>query len=78
MVGQGLSPQLEKVDPSLEGCAIVQNLPASATPGHSGWAEGTVCRRKRPLFPWSAVGKDKASLRPPPAGLVEADRKSVV
>ena len=33
VVGQGRSPQLEKVFPSPEGCTIVQNLPASATPG---------------------------------------------
>ena len=33
VVGQGLSLQLEKVVPSLEACTIVQNLPASATPG---------------------------------------------
>ena len=35
VVGQGLSPQLEKVVPSLEGYAIVQSLPASATLGGS-------------------------------------------
>ena len=33
VVGRGLSSQLEKVVPSLEGCTIVQNLPASATLG---------------------------------------------
>ena len=67
VVGQSLSPQLEKVVPSLEGCAIAQNLPASATPRHSGWARGSVCRRILPLSPGSAVGKDKACLGPPSA-----------
>ena len=33
VVGQGRSPQLEKMVPSPEGCTIVQNLPASATLG---------------------------------------------
>ena len=46
VVGQGLSPQLEKVVPSLEGCVIVQNLSVSSTLGSSGWAKGQ-----------SAVGK---------------------
>ena len=32
VVGQRLSLQLEKVVPSLEGCAIVQNLPAFTIP----------------------------------------------
>ena len=41
-------------------------------PGHSGWAEGAVCRGTRPLSPWSAVGKDKAGLCPPPRGLAVA------
>ena len=62
VVGQRLSLQLEKVVSSLEGCVTVQNLPASTTPGLSGWAEGTVYSRKRRLSPWSAVGKDKACL----------------
>ena len=70
VVGQGLSPQLEEVVPSLEGYVIVQNLPVSATPGHSGWAKGAVCRRKRLPSLWSAVGKDKACLCLPPRGLV--------
>ena len=47
MVGQGLNPQPEKVVPFLEGCATAQNLPASATPGRSGWAKGSVYRRIR-------------------------------
>ena len=63
---QGISPQLEKVVFSLEGCAIVHSLPVSATPGLCGWAEGVVCSRKRWLSSWSAVGMDKACvcLRP--------------
>ena len=69
VVGQGLSPQLEKVIPSLEGCAIAWNLPASATPGRSGQAKGSVCKRKSLPFPWSTMGKDKASLHSPPRGL---------
>ena len=69
VLGQRLSPQLEKVVPSLEGCEIVQNLPASGIPTRSGWTEGSVCRRIRLLFPWSAVGKDKACLGLPPRGL---------
>ena len=68
-VGQRLSPQLEKAVPSLEGCVIAQNLPASATPRHSGWAEGALCRRIRPLFPWNAVGRIKpACVHPLGAG----------
>ena len=51
VVGQGLIPQLDKVIPSLEGGAIARNLPASATPWHSGWAEGSVCKRKSLPFP---------------------------
>ena len=35
VAGQGFSPQLEKVVPSLEGCTIAQNLPAFTT-HHSG------------------------------------------
>ena len=31
-VGQGLSPQVEKVVPSLEGCTIVQKLPVFTMP----------------------------------------------
>ena len=62
VVGRRLSPQLKKIVPFLEGCEIAQNLPASATPGCSGWAEGSVCRRLRPPFPWSVVGKDKGCL----------------
>ena len=34
MVGQSLSPQLEKVVPSLEGCVIAQNMPS--LPPHPG------------------------------------------
>ena len=78
VVGQRLSPQLEKVFPSLEGCAIVQNLPASTTPGHSGWSEGSVCRRKRRPYPWSAVGKDKGCLCPPPQGQWLSPQKAVL
>ena len=70
VVGQRFSPQLEKVVPSLEGCGIVQNLPVSAIPRRSGWAEGDVCRRKTTPFPWSAAGKDKGCLHPPPQGLL--------
>ena len=69
VVGQGLSPHLEKVFPSLEGCAIVQNLSVSSIPRSSGWTKDEVCRRKTRLFPRSAVGKDKGCLCPPPQGL---------
>ena len=51
VVGQKLSPQLAKVVPSLEGCMIAQNLPASTTPRRGSWAEGADCRRIRWPFP---------------------------
>ena len=68
VVGQRLSPQLEKVVPSLEGCVIHRTCLRPPPLGHNAWAEGAICRRKRQPFPWSAVGKDKACLRPPPQG----------
>ena len=53
----GLSPQLEKVVPSLEGCAIAQNLPVSAIPGTVAGLRAQSAGRKRWPFPWSAMGK---------------------
>ena len=44
--------------------------------GHSGWAEGADCRRKTPPFPWSAVGKNKGCLCPPPGGSQQGQRLS--
>ena len=64
-VCQGLSLQLEKVIPPLEGCVIVQSMLVSTTPGLSGWAKGAVCSRKRWSSPWGAVGKGKACLYVP-------------
>ena len=59
VVGQGCSPQWEKAVPSLEGCAIVQSLPASATPGLGGEVSNVV--RSRIQWPsLKCAGTDKA------------------
>ena len=62
VVVQGLSPQLEKVVPCLEGCEIVQSLPVSAILGGSREVSGIVYSRRKWSAPWGAVGKDKACL----------------
>ena len=68
MVGQRLSPQLEKVVLFKEGCVIVQSLPASATPRAQWLGQGCSLQEEKWQSPWSAVGKDKACLCPPSRG----------
>ena len=64
VVGQSLSPQLEEVVPSMEGCMLIQNRPASTTPGLRDIVAGRKAQTaggKRRRFPGVLWEKTKAA-----------------